>query len=175
MQIKHLEGLQYMVRNLKSLAESDSDADYLYHLAYSNLLLLQNQHREALTFLQAYKGAYDELILKLVLKLALVLLELDLASQTLEKVIRYSDQYMPQYAHVLRLQGQFNLALNVYLDYLDKYPADVATWLKLGIFMVDVNQLDAAETAFMSALNADPENQVAQDFLNKIKKAHNPK
>ncbi|MCT7941660.1 motility associated factor glycosyltransferase family protein [Shewanella holmiensis] len=174
-QIKHLEGLQYMVRNLKSLAESDSDADYLYHLAYSNLLLLQNQHREALTFLQAYKGAYDELMLKLVLKLALVLLELDLASQTLEKVIRYSDQYMPQYAHVLRLQGQFNLALNVYLDYLDKYPADVATWLKLGIFMIDVNQLDAAETAFMSALNADPENHVAQDFLNKIKQAHNQK
>jgi tetratricopeptide (TPR) repeat protein len=132
--------------------------------------LLQGEPRKALSMLQNYKGFHDELYLKLTLKLALTLLELDLASQTLEKIIAYSEQYMPQYAHVLRLQGKLNTAINVYLDYLDKYPTDIVTWLKLGFFMIDVNQVDAAQTAFSKALSFDPSNHIAKEYLSKIKK-----
>lgn len=55
-------------------------------------------------------------------------------SQTLEKVIAYIDQYIPQYVDVLRLQGKLITAVNVYLDSLDKYPIliDVVTWLNWG-------------------------------------------
>ncbi|MGI2172356.1 motility associated factor glycosyltransferase family protein [Shewanella sp. MF05960] len=166
---KHVEGLKYMVRNLALLVDTDKDTNYLYHLAYSNQLLLQNNPRQALDVLQTYKGLHDELYLKLTLKLALILLELELASQTLEKIIGYSEQYMPQYAHILRLQGKLNSAVNVYLDYLERFPTDVVTWLKLGLFMIDVNEVDAAQTAFSKALSFDPSNHVAKEYLSKIR------
>ncbi|MCL1141718.1 6-hydroxymethylpterin diphosphokinase MptE-like protein [Shewanella gaetbuli] len=168
---KHVEGLAYLSRNLLPLTQHDDDAKYLYSLSSANQLFLENKPSEALQAIQQYKGKHDEHYLKLTLQLSLTLAKLDLASDTLQKLIEYSDLYLPFYAHVLRLQGHLNQAVNIYLDYLEKYPSDVTTWLKLGMFMVDVNQIDSAFTAFSNALNADPNNQVAQDYIHQIEQA----
>ncbi|MCU7977876.1 hypothetical protein L5M43_21955 [Shewanella sp. SW36] len=76
-----------------------------------------------------------EMELKHIILLALKLNNLELATATLVKILAYIDEYMPQYAHILKLQGKIQDSVNVYLDYLEKYPSDTQTWIKFGLFM----------------------------------------
>ena len=71
---------------------------------------------------------------------------------------------MPQYAHILKLCGKIQESVNIYLDYLEKYASDTQTWIKLGLFMIELGQAEGAHTAFTNALNADPSNQVEQHY-----------
>lgn len=103
--------------------------------------------------------------LKQIIVLALKLNDLELAETTLAKILSHSDEYMPQYAHILKLRGKIQESVNIYLDYLEKYPADTQTWIKLGLFMVEINQAEGAHTAFSNALNADPDNEVALHYV----------
>ena len=91
-----------------------------------------------------------------------------MAEYALAQLSKHSDEYMPQHAHILKLQGRFQESITTYLDYLDKYPEDVTTWLKLGLFMIEVEELESAKTAFLHALKSDPNNQVAQEHLKQL-------
>jgi len=135
-------------------------------LALALQLSLEQQHQQALDALLALpEDLYTEMELKHIILLALKLSKLELAESTLVKILAYSDEYMPQYAHILKLRGKIQESVNVYLDYLEKYPSDTQTWIKLGLFMVELDQTEGAHTAFSHALNADPDNQVAQHYV----------
>lgn len=82
------------------------------------------------------------------------------------KLAENIDEYIPQYAHILKLQGKHQDSINLYLDYLEKYPNDISTWIKFGLFMIDINQFANAETAFNQVLQADPDNRVAHEYIN---------
>ena len=78
---------------------------------------------------------------------------------------------MPQYAHVLRLQGHNQHAVTVYLDYLDKYPGDIPTWFKLGQFMIEINEIETALDIFERILEIDNNNEMAKMYIQSIQDA----
>ncbi|WP_299791469.1 6-hydroxymethylpterin diphosphokinase MptE-like protein [uncultured Shewanella sp.] len=166
---KHLAGLKQMATCLQPVAAHEDEANRLYHLAYGHQLYLEEQYEEALTCMLDLP---DELVtepeLKLTLRLSLKLMKLEQASKALKKATSYSDEYLPQYANVLRLQGLTQESVNTYLDYLDRYPSDLMVWLKFGTFMFDIRQIQAAIDAFSHVIQSDPDNQVALSYLTKI-------
>ncbi|MDH1469600.1 6-hydroxymethylpterin diphosphokinase MptE-like protein [Shewanella sp. GD03713] len=163
---KSHQGLALLTHNLMPLTEKDPEAKRLYHLALSFQLCLEQQPQQALDALLALpEELCTEMELKHIILLALKLSKLELAEDTLVKILTHSDEYMPQYAHILKLRGKIQESVNVYLDYLEKYPSDTQTWIKLGLFMVELGQAEGAHTAFSNALKAAPDNQVAQHYV----------
>jgi len=166
---KHLTGLKQMATSLRPIANNNDETNRLYHLAYGHQLYLEQRFEEALTcMLDLPESLVTEPELKLTLKLSLKLMKLDQASKALKKAVSYSDEYLPQYANVLRHQGMTQEAVNTYLDYLDKYPSDLMVWLKFGVFMFDIDQVRAAVDAFSHVIQSDPDNQVALSYLTRI-------
>ncbi|WP_412514449.1 tetratricopeptide repeat protein [Shewanella indica] len=100
--------------------------------------------------------------------LALQLNMPSLAETTLAELSRLNDSFLPQYAHILRLGGNGQQALETYLDYLGKYPQDLQVWLKLALFMRAVQQNEAAITAFSKVLELDPNNLSAKQGLTEL-------
>lgn len=167
---KHHTGLKQMASYLLPFTSQDNEAKRLYHLSYAHQLQLEEKDEEALAcLLELPESLVTEPESKLILLLSLKLLKLDLACRTLKKAITFSDEYLPRYAYVLVLQGQNQQALNVYLDYLEKYPSDLMVWLKFGSFMFDLGEMMTAVDAFNHVIASDPDNQVALNFLAKIK------
>ncbi|MCL1057795.1 DUF115 domain-containing protein [Shewanella gelidimarina] len=163
------DGLVKMAKNLRLQAANDDYVKVLYHLAFCHQLRLEGNDVEALDTLLALKVELrTEIILKQICTLALKLSQIDLAQSALDSLCQFSDDYTPQHAHILRLQGKYQESLNLYLDYLEKYPEDVSVWLKLGIFMIKVEELDSAKATFQRVLEIDPSNQVALLHLNKL-------
>jgi tetratricopeptide (TPR) repeat protein len=106
--------------------------------------------------------------MNLIIKLSLSTQNLDVAEKFFKKILTITSEYMPQLAHLLRLRGNINASINVYLDYLEQYPDDIVTWLKLGQFMVDVNQVEFAKMAFKNVIEKDSSNKIANDFFNSL-------
>lgn len=176
---QHLVGLTQISNNLRLLISSNTDQNNddsdnikaLYHFAYANQLYLEKNDEEALTCLLSLDDSLkNESIYRLQLKLALKLADLHLAESTIKKILQYSDEYLPQLANILKLKNDVQGSVNIYLDYLEKYPSDIMTWLKLGLYMVEINQLEAAHTAFSNALDADPHNEMAKRYLIELNK-----
>lgn len=162
-------GLLKMSNNLKKMAKTEPEALRLYHLAYSHQLQLEKNDSEALSVLLGLnEDLRTEVELKQISLLALKLGNIEVAEQALSQVSKFCDDYMPQHAHILKIQGKYQQSLDIYLDYLDKYPADVPVLLKLGIFMFEIEQLDSAKIAFQQALQNDANNVTALDFLTKL-------
>lgn len=167
---KHHTGLKQMASYLLPFTTQDNEAKRLYHLSHGHQLLLEEKYEEALAcMLELPESLITEPESKLIILLSLKLFKLDLASNTLKKATSYSDEYQPRYAYVLALQGQNQQALNIYLDYLEKYPSDLMVWLKFGSFMFDLGEMLAAVDAFNHVMASDPNNQVALNYLAKIK------
>lgn len=163
-------GLIRLAESLDTFIANDDEAKRLYHLALSLHYNLEKHPEKALNALQTLPARLQtEMELKHIILLALKLNNLSLAADTLSQIINHSDEYMPQYAHILRLQGNIQASVNIYLDYLEKYPNDVQTWIKLGLFMLEIKQLEASHTAFVNAVDADPDNQLAQNYLAELK------
>ncbi|MGL5048159.1 MAG: 6-hydroxymethylpterin diphosphokinase MptE-like protein [Shewanella sp.] len=159
-------GLVKMALNLRELANKDKSARRLYHLSYSHQLLLEKKDNEALQVLLALDNDLQfEIELKQISLLALKLGDINIAESAIARLAKNIDEYIPQHANILKIQGKIKASINLYLDYLEKYPSDVSIWLKLGLLMIDINELKNAETAFYQALQVDPDNRVAQDYI----------
>lgn len=159
-------GLVKMALNLRELAKKDEVAKRLYHLAYSHQLLLEKKDNEALQVLiELDNDLQSEIELKQISILALKLGHIEIAESAIARLAEKIDEYIPQHAHILKIQGKLQASINLYLDYLEKYPNDVSTWIKLGVFMIDINDLPNAKAIFHQALQADPENRVALKYI----------
>ena len=159
-------GLQQMVHNLESILADKPEYQRLYWLAKANLHMLQQAPEAALQALQQIaQDQTTETELRMISILALQLNMPSLAETTLAELSRLNDSFLPQYAHILRLGGNGQQALETYLDYLGKYPQDLQVWLKLAQFMRAVQQNDAAITAFSKVLELDPNNLSAKQGL----------
>ncbi|MCE9786664.1 6-hydroxymethylpterin diphosphokinase MptE-like protein [Shewanella chilikensis] len=159
-------GLQQMVHNLEFVLPEKPELTRLYWLATANLHMLCQAPDKALHALQQItQEQTTETELRMISILALQLNMLPLAETTLAELSRLNDSFLPQYAHVLRLDGKGQQALETYLDYLGKYPQDLQVWLKLALFMRAVQQNEAAITAFSKVLELDPNNLSAKQGL----------
>ncbi|WP_434930161.1 6-hydroxymethylpterin diphosphokinase MptE-like protein [Shewanella sp. HL-SH5] len=166
---KHLLGISKIVEYTFPFIATDSEVSRLYHLALSYQLMLEENTEVALDIiLKIPRNLCHEAEFKQIIKLSLKLNLLELATEYLAKIIHYSDEYLPQYAHALRLSDKPQEALNIYLDYLNKYPEDILVLLKLGIFLAEMNQIDSAKSCFQNVLNLDVKNQAAMRYLQQI-------
>ncbi|WP_028768639.1 6-hydroxymethylpterin diphosphokinase MptE-like protein [Shewanella fidelis] len=166
---QNMTGLSQLIENIKPMTSSDALAQRLHYLALCYWHILDKNDVAALDALQQIdKQNRTEVELKQLLLLALKLHNIDLAENTLEKIIAYSDEYLSQYAHVLSLQGKNQQALNAYLDYLDKYPTDISVLLKLGVFLAEMGQIDGARSSFEQVLIIDPDNLTAPNYLQQL-------
>ncbi|ABZ75958.1 protein of unknown function DUF115 [Shewanella halifaxensis HAW-EB4] len=166
---KNLQGLALMVNTLKPRSLESDLAKRLYHLANSYCLELQDEPQQALTtLLELGSELFTEIEFKQISVLSLKLGQLDLAALALQQLVSLSDEYLPQYAYLLKLQQQVQPALNTYMDYLNKYPDDILVWLKLGAFLNEIEQTQTAKDVFKQVLHLDPTNQIAINQLAKI-------
>lgn len=166
---KNRAALAQTVNLIKHLINQDREAERLYYLGQNYLHQIDNRMDAALnSLLSIAEDSRTETELREIVILSLSLQRLDLASEMLNKILAYSDEYAPQYAQLLKLQRQWQGAINVYLDYLEKYPGDVPTWLKLGQLMMELNERDAAITSFSNALQQQPDNPIAAHYLTQL-------
>ena len=114
--------------------ENDSDADY-------NPRLEDALRRMSSLLLQAGDGAT--------------------ALMVLEVLAGLSPAYQPQYAELLRLQGRIQEAADVYTEYLQRAPGDLATLLKLGKLFQDAGAFDSARWAYDHVLQHSPDDPAA--------------
>ncbi|GGP38788.1 hypothetical protein GCM10009347_03330 [Shewanella algicola] len=166
---RHLLGISKIVEYTLPFIDTSAEVSRLYHLALSYQQMLEKHPQMALeTILKLSVELCREAELKQVIKLSLELNKLGLATTYLAEIIHYSDEYLPQYAHALNLSGKPQKALHIYLDYLDKYPEDILVLLKLGIFLVQMNQMDSAKACFKNVLSLDVNNQAAIRYLQQL-------
>ncbi|MDD8058663.1 6-hydroxymethylpterin diphosphokinase MptE-like protein [Shewanella metallivivens] len=163
---KHLIGIKKMVEYLEPFSKQDVKIERLYYLAKSYYQFFTNSFENALeTILQLSDTHREEQELSLIIRLSLKLNHIEQAIESLSKIVQYNDEYLPQYAQTLHLQGQNQLALTAYLDYLDKYPEDVPVLLKFGLFLVNVGEVDSAKSILLQVMSIDPNNQTATKYL----------
>ncbi|MCL1040833.1 DUF115 domain-containing protein [Shewanella marisflavi] len=169
-QQKHLLGITKMIQYTAPYTGEDPQIARLHNLALSYRYLLENQLQASLdAVLETPLADRQEAELKQIIQLSLQLNKLPLALEHYAKIIEYSDEYLPQYAHALSLSGDPQAALGIYLDYLDKYPQDIPVMLKLGIFLAQAGQIDGAASCFENVLMLDENNQAALSYLKQIK------
>ncbi|WP_394128824.1 6-hydroxymethylpterin diphosphokinase MptE-like protein [Shewanella maritima] len=169
---RHLPGLRLMVDSLHPyVGKGDSQADKLYLLALSSKLEIEDNLEEALaSILKVPKNDRELAELKQIINLSLRTNNLDTAIEGFEAIFQFTDAHCLQHAQVLKIKGNIQESVNLYLDHLDRYPQDLSAWLALGVFMYDINQQDAALTAFNNALDVAPTNTVAQEYIHKLNK-----
>lgn len=161
--------LNHMVKLLDPLRTKEADAHRLYCLAQSYVYQLENKQEQALDSLICIPNKdRTETELREIVVLSLSLQKLAQASEVLSQLLSYSDEYAPLYAQVLKLQRKWQAAVNAYVDYLEKYPGDGPTWIKLGQLLMELNEPHAAITSFSNALQADPGNAVAKQYLSEL-------
>lgn len=167
---KHLLGISKIAQYTAPFIQTDPEVNRLHFLALSYQYMLENQPELALETLQKIpENDFQEAERKLAIQLTLNLNNLPLALEHYAKIIEYSDEYLPQYAHALNLSGDPQAALGVYLDYLDKYPQDIPVMLKLGIFLAQAGQIDGAISCFENVLMLDEDNQAALNYLGQLR------
>lgn len=162
-------GLKRMVDELARRQQSSDEYAVEFHLssAYYNIMLGNNA--EALThLLNIPEEKIDHIQRRDIAALSLKLQRLDVAQKALGELQLNFDDFKPIYARVLHLNNKSQDALNVYLNFLDKYPENIPILLNFAEFLLSVSQLTAAKTIFEQVLALDPRNPVAQGMLNKI-------
>ncbi|MCH4293786.1 DUF115 domain-containing protein [Shewanella sp. 3B26] len=166
---RHIGGLQQMSRILQGFAGKDAEAKRLCQLAKSLAFSLKNESGNALAaLLEIDETHLTEREYKEMASLGLKVKQPEISLLALSKLIESSDEYLPLYASVLKLTGQYQAAAETYLEYLNKYAGDVVTWIKFGQFMLEAGERDMAISAFHQAEQADPGNALAKQYLSEL-------
>ena len=166
-QRKFITGIEKMIQYTESSKNKENIE--IYYLAVSYRDYLNNEFNSSLAAaMQIPEYLMRENVLKHIIVLTLNLNKISIAELYLSKIVQLNDEYQPQYAHIMNLQGKNQQALNIYLDYLDKYPEDIPALIKLGTFLAAINEIESAQSVFLQVLNIDPMNQTAICNLEKM-------
>ncbi|MDT3274149.1 DUF115 domain-containing protein [Shewanella sp. SP2S2-4] len=169
MQNQHLLGICKMIQYISPFITDNPELTRLYYLASSYQFLLLHEESAALESILNISEEYrTETELKQIILLSLKLKDITLAENTYSKIIVFSDDYLPHYAQILKLQGKYQQALDYYLNYLEKYPTDIPVLLKFGLFWKDIGQPEQAVSVLTEILTLDPNNFAAQTHLQQL-------
>ncbi|WP_351014865.1 6-hydroxymethylpterin diphosphokinase MptE-like protein [Shewanella sp. AC91-MNA-CIBAN-0169] len=160
-QRKFITGIEKMIQYTESSKNKENIE--IYYLAVSYRDYLNNEFNSSLAAaIKIPEDLMRENVLKHIIVLTLKLNKISISELYLSKIVQLNDEYQPQYAHIMTLQGKNQQALNIYLDYLDKYPEDIPALLKLGSFLMTVGEVESAKSVFMQVLSIDPKNHTAK-------------
>ena len=90
---------------------------------------------------------------------------IEMALMALECLANAAISYKPQYADLLKITGNLQEAADVFTDYLEMVPNDLAVLLKLGQLYRTMGHEDTAQQVFQMVLEQEPANQAAQSLL----------
>ena len=158
-----VEGLEMIIGGLASY-ETD-EARWLARVANGLLAELSGcPDRAMICYQEAVVARQEPVVLQRICDISIQSENHENATLALELLASMSPAYMPMYADILRLRGQKTEALQIYHDYLDQVPDDLATVIKVGRFYLDLNAMEAAQDAFDYVLQRDPDNRAAQEL-----------
>ena len=109
-----------------------------------------------------------ELALSRIAALAIKASDLPALLEVMEQLSRLSPAYEPRYAEALAAAGEHERALDVYADYLDKKPTDIAIMLRLGRYYQQLNHPDGARFILGQVLELEPGNRTAATLLEQL-------
>lgn len=162
-------GLERMITSLEK--HSDPRAIPMKHLAQGYLHELNDDINEAiLVYQNADKGIALEAALKQLALISIAKKDLELAEKALDLLCGISLAYIPQLANIYKIQGRIKDALDAYALYLDNFPEDIVTMLKLASLYEDIENNDAALYVYEHILTIDPKNITARHQIDIIKK-----
>jgi hypothetical protein len=90
------------------------------------------------------------------------------ALETLEKLSAFSETYIPMYADLLQAIGESEAAINIYTEYLLKYPDDLKSMMKLGNLFLKSGTIDGVTWTMNYILDKDPNNHAAKKILEEL-------
>lgn len=174
---KQTESLNCLVDNLANL--DGAQARSLYCLGKGYLAELDGKVDNALA---EYQQLFDiqeqeqdlpimEDALRCLLNLSLQREDYGNAKIAAECLSGISVIYLPYYADLLWLLGEKHPALDLYANYLDRVPDDLAVMMKLGRYYQELGVKEGAELMFSTVLEKDSNNIAAKTLLEEMSQA----
>ncbi|KPJ93293.1 MAG: hypothetical protein AMJ53_07620, partial [Gammaproteobacteria bacterium SG8_11] len=169
-----VKGLERLLKGLAT--RSEAEAEILQNLVGGYYAELNSQYDVAVEHYQIVviheqniSNPALENALSRLSYLALEQHDLELASSYLEALCGLSPAYMPQYAEILRLTNNLQRAIDVYTEYLNLAPDDLATMMKLALLYKKIGAKEGAQWLFEHIVEKDPDNTAAHDLLKQVK------
>ncbi len=156
-----------LVRIISGLGKIDSEkSKWLATIARGYLAEIQGIPEDALEhYLQIVQNEPLPQVLLRISDISLQKNDHHTATLALKVLSELSPVFMPSYANILRLTDQQAEALEIYHNYLDQMPDDLATVITVGKFYLELGVPDAATDAFNYVLARDPDNHAARTLL----------
>ncbi len=165
------EGLE----RIQSLLESreEKGADLVKTLMTAYLAEIDQQMETALTCYNQLlevvgDSAMVETALRRIISLTLEHNDLENALLALQCLAEMSPTFVPQYAELLRILGEYEAALAVYEDYSERFPTDYNTLLKMAHLHQTMGNLKGAQMVTDFVLEHQPENEAARLYQQEL-------
>ena len=169
---KNIAALQTLAQSLKLHTQTNQEATSLYHLCLAYFFTATKDESQALAYFE--KLPDDEILedeLQQIASIAFKLENYDLAKACLKQLTSIASIYIPQYAKLLLLLGEKEVATACYTDFLQNHPDDIFMWCSLGVFYFENGASEAAKLAFEMVLSQDSEHVRAKVYMNKIQRS----
>jgi hypothetical protein len=144
---KKIEELQALLSGLEKHQQQSEAAPYR-DLINAYLAELQLQPEEALAHYQQIVETAETLLEEALIRIADICINLNnlpSANLSLQCLSQLNPVYLPLYAELQRLQGNIVPAIDAYNQYINKFPADTFTQLKLAMLYAEHKIFDASQ------------------------------
>lgn len=156
----------------KVLSEHSSEkAKPLYSLAKGYIAEMDGDHETAFEMFQELLEEEGQILEEGLRSIAFLCLRLDdheNALLALDRLSAISPVYLQVLGDTYRAIGDHPRALEVYADYLEEVPEDIAAMVNLGCYYNELGVEDGARLMFSHALELEPENQAVKQLLEEL-------
>lgn len=168
----NIDGLGVLTTSLSTYQGSEEDviqAKKLHTLAQAFYAVLIGEKATAMGYFeQLDEEEIQEDELQQIASLAIKLEQYDKAEWAFKGLSDLASIYTAQYAKILRLLGKVEQSIDCYTEYLTENSEDIQAWLALGKLYHDIDSVDSAKIAYEYVLAKEPNNFIAQEYLNQF-------
>ena len=167
--VRNINALHAMVQYTHPYINLDKDVMRLHFNAKSYCSFLTEDYKQSLEdILEIPDDLRTELERKHIVHLSLLMGLLDIAIENLGVLSSIHDGYLPKYAKLLSLSGEYQLAIINYVKYLELYPDHVGCLLDFGSFLLRLNEFELARDCFNKVIEIEPNNLTVKNYFDKI-------
>ncbi len=159
------------LQNLKIQLSDQTEeiATGLYHLVSGYLHELNNEPQQALEeYQQTFGQTGEEDALRRIAIISSENQQFQDAALALKCLSQTSIVYLPLYAEILRIQGDYQNSVDALAQYLDQIHDDVLVLLKLAQLYRQADVLDGAQFICQRVLELEPSNPAAKTLLTEL-------